>query len=228
MKSISALFLSLCLLFPAMTQTTPSIKKDLYSYILKIQLPSGMSVDEAFCGFYKGKPIEFDKNWALLPEDGEALAFSVLITPEVGFKTQGNNVRYMHRLEDKPFCWYDLTLELTNNKQIWHIKKLDPQDAPLQLPDHTIILLLEPSYIEKVIEPTAVACIKKAETRDPSAPRIMVLPTIVINQDVDEDDLCEACVYAQLAAVELRAIHKKPAMEIKKEQLAVIALCNPS
>lgn len=220
---VCALLLLFCLQLNATAQLT---KKDLFSYILKMQLPSGMHLDEAFCGFYKGKPIEFDKNWALLPEDGEALAFSIIVTPEVGFKTQGTNVRYMHRIEEQPFCWYDITLEFKEQKQVWHIKKLNSQDAPVQLPDHAIIILLEPNHIEKVIEPAALACVKKAEARDPNAPRVIVLPTIVLDQELTEDDLTDACVHAQFAALELRAIHKKPTMEIKKEQLAIIALCN--
>jgi len=195
----------------------------LYSYIFKIKIPATIELREALCGFYKGKPIEFEKNCAVLLEDEEQFTFSLIITPEIDFKTSGNNVRYVQRIKNKPFRWYDFTLIRDHNASLlWTIKELQKKEAPLKIPDHTIILLLHPKCVERLIKPkicsNAHAC--------PDSACVVVLPTVVLREDMQEDELHTCCAEAQIASLELRAIHQKPSAQVRKEQLAVIELCN--
>ena len=196
-----------------------------YSYVFKIKIPAGIELCESLCGFYKGKPIDFEKNWAVWFEDEEQFTFSLIITPEVAFKTIGNNVRCVQRIKNQPFRWYDLTLSKNKNaSSVWTIKQLDKKEAPLKIPDHTIILLLQPDCVEKLVKP--VGCINQTTSVDMAC--VVALPTVVLRANVTEEELQEACIQAQIASLELRAIHQKPSAHVRKEQLAIIALCNKS
>lgn len=193
--------------------------KESYLYTIKFILPHGVKLTEELCGFYKGKPIEFDKRWALLPTDDESFAFSILITPQVHFTFDGNNVSSIRRVTSVPFKWFDLTLQASKRTGTyhWNITELKKDEAPNQIPDHAIIVLLDPKFIEKLTSPVNPC-------PDQPSGKIIALPSIAIDEYADEDELNEACELAQLASIDLRTIHQKPELLVKQEPLSILTL----
>lgn len=205
-----ALSLSSCLLF------SRSEKREHFSYLLNIQLPSHIQFHTPIPGFYKGTPLKLGKNCTSFSGDTQAL--TVLITPQASFESvRGNNIRGISRLPDQPFCWYDLTLraDINGKAYVWEIKKLDAKEAPLQIPEHAIILCFNPEFIEGLKTPGAI------ETSGTIA-----LPTIIIRSDTEQEPFDAACNEAWLASLELRTIHQEPSVHIQKEPQVIISLCN--
>ena len=203
-------------------------KQEAFSYILKVRLARNMKLNEPIPGFYKGKPLELGTSCAIIPESNKVSTFSVIITPEVTHEAEGNNIRYLRRKEAMPFAWYDLTLRIQPQEEdsekvtIWDIKKLDPHEAPLQIPEHAIIIYYNPDFIEKLEDMTRAETCKEIDLH---ASRIIALPAIVIRPDIDEEELNHACVEALLASLEPRTLHQKSSVTTKREQRTIISLC---
>ncbi len=189
----------------------PLLGKTPSSYALKIQMPPEVHLHEPLSVFYKGRTIEFDGSCALIPESETTFTFSLIITPEITFASERNNILHMKRLPSQPFAWYDITFH-PERKERWEIVKLAPEEASYKIPDHGIILLLNPEYIEEVVQPTARAC-------SPSL-HVIHLPTLVIDPTLTEDELHTAFTAARLAALDVQGIHKKPESRCLKRELS--------
>jgi len=205
-------------------RTAHATDTERYSYILKIQLPTNCCLAESFCAFYKGKPLTFDCDWAMIPEDHKTLVFSIIITPEIRFHAKGNNVSTLERIEKIPFAWYDVTLHPqvtpTATTYTWSIKKLTSEQAPLQIPDHAVTILFNPQMIDTLVDET-----NNQIASEKNGCHTIALPTIRLHQHLDTDACNDACAQAQLASLDLRTVHQKPSIEVKKEHLAVISIC---
>lgn len=164
--------------------------------------------------------------------------FSLVITPQVTFTAEGNTIKWLQRIKGKPFRWFDLTqaslsesLSLrseesyagqapSRKKSTWVIKELSKDEAPLQLPDHAIVLLLDPKFVSEL-----------SEAQQPCAGRSIAshfipLPTIKITTK-SEEALNDACAQAALGAVDLRTIHQKQPLQIRQSQKAIMSLATP-
>lgn len=171
------------------------------SYILKLQLPPRVHIQEEICGFYKGKHIVFDGSMALIPEHETNFTFSIIITPEVRFSSVKNNVQHIKRIKDVACSWYDITFRQDGLTPYWEINKLDLKDAPMRIPDHGIILLLDPDIIESLIQPSV--------SPSRNSPHIRQLPQIILRPETTEEELNSAYTEGHLASVHLRTIHHK-------------------
>lgn len=207
----------LCLVFCKTQNAIPAqqLKQELYSYVLKMRLPHHLEFHTPVPGFYKGSMLELGNNCTLISENNKVLTFSLIITPEVTFESQGNNVHFQRRLPDQPFLWYDLTLHTRmqasededKKAYTWSIKKLSPQEAPLQIPDHAIIIYHNPELIEKLED------LGKPESFGKDNSHVIALPTIIVQSETDQSQFDKICDEAWLAALELRTIHQKESVE---------------
>ena len=226
MKKIISLF-AFTLLSLTTQQLLTHTKQEAYSYILKVRLARNMKLSEPIPGFYKGKPLELGADCAIIPESNKVSTFSIIITPEVTHEAEGNNIRYLRRKEEMPFAWYDLTLrtqtqdEDTEKITIWDIKKLESDEAPVQIPEHAIVIYYNPDFIEKLEDMNRTETCKTIDL----ASRVIALPAIVIRSDIDEEELNQACIEALLASLEPRTLHQKSSVATKREQRTIISLC---
>lgn len=220
-----------CIAYIALSSTALAIAaptREAYSYILKLRLARNIKLNEPVYAFYKGKPLELGTNCAIISENSKVPTFSIIITPDVTHEAEGNNVRYLRRKEDMPFAWYDLTLRTQTQDEdaekitTWDIKKLDADEAPLQIPEHAIVVYYNPEFVEKL---DTMSATERCKNIDTSTSRVIALPAIVFRSDVDEDELNFACVEALLASLELRTIHKKTSVDTKRDQRTIITLC---
>ena len=198
-------------------------------YSLKAKLPTHLAhLKSSLPVYYKGHKIDLTQGWTKLPECSEPCTFSLLITENVDFVAKGNTVRYLKRIPDQEYAWYDLTLSLhddgadhdasktTSQKTYsWSVEKHDPEDTPERIPEHTIVLLTNPDFIESL----------KTETSLPGALDI-VLPTIVFKDTIDEEDFQESVLHVLMGPVlDLDAIHRKdsPTCMTRKDTVVISA-----
>lgn len=184
-------------------------------YSLKAEIPFALrSVENNLPIYYKGHKIDLSQGWTKLPECSEPCTFSLLITENVDFSAKGNTVRYLKRIKEQDYAWYDLTLtfhdepkNISDNLEFpatpkktysWEIE-LNESDAPERIPEHTIVLLTNPNFIA-------------ALRTEPALPGVIdiVLPTIVFKDTIDPQEFKETCDTILLGPVlDLDAIHRK-------------------
>lgn len=174
------------------------------TYSIGVRFPESLSHDSyEVPAYYKGHKINLHR-WTSLPAGQPC---SILITPTVSFKTQGNTVHYLKRDADKPCLWFDLTLTFCNeedeggNKKSyydWIIEERDEDELPLRILDHTLIVLVDPAYIKGLVVEPAV----------PNSVDV-VLPTIYFKDDIQEQDLKDGMVKVLMEAMDLDGIHCK-------------------
>jgi hypothetical protein len=186
-------------------------------YSLKAKLPIHLKdVKGSLPVYYKGHKIDLTQGWTKLPECAEPCTFSLLITENVDFVAKGNTVRYLKRIPDQNHVWYDLTLSFHDEPKdenvdhtespapskktySWSIEKHDSDETPERIPEHTIVLLTNPDFIDSL----------KTETSLPGAIDI-VLPTIVFKDDIDPELFQESVLNILMGpAMGLGAIHRK-------------------
>lgn len=199
-------------------------------YSLKAKFPQALaSLSPSLPVYYKGHKIDLTKGWTKLPECSEPCTFSLLITENVDFVAKGNNVRYLKRIPDQEYTWYDLTLTLEQEAKDtelvtpmpaqktyrWNIERHDEAATPERIPEHTIVLLTNPAFVEKL----------KTETALPGAIDI-VLPTVVFKETVDPETFKEKSEEILLGPVmDLDAIHRKdsPSCMTRKDTVVISA-----
>lgn len=175
--------------------------KDHATYLLKLKFPQTIREMPGLSGCYRGNPLDLQEHWCMLPEAQEVYAFSIVITPEIAYKTTGNNVKYLKRQTGSACRWFDITLHLdkkTGNYS-WDVEEKARHDMPMRLPDHAIIIFLNPDFVDTV---RTLA----ADEEERSALNIIVLPVIVLKKNVTAQDLDESSVYPQLALLDLKPI----------------------
>jgi hypothetical protein len=197
-------------------------------YSLKTKMPASLKELGSVPVYYKGHKIDLAQGWAKLPECGEPCTFSLLITENVDFSAKGNTVRYLKRIKEQPYTWYDLTLnfhnerpEITENDPdttpapakttySWDIEQHDSSETPERIPEHTIVLLTNPTFIESL-------------KTEPSLPGDIVLPTIVFKDGIDTEEYKESSLNILLGpVVNLDAIHRKDSPTCMTRKDAVV------
>ena len=181
-------------------------------YGLKVRIPPKITKDY-FSIYYKGFSLDLnEEGWVQLPECDEPCSFSLLITEDVDFKSKDNKICYLKRIDGQDFLWYDLTLSfctvpgantkdtLKEKTYTWLIE--ERSDVPERIPEHTIILLANPEFIDTL----------QTETPLPGTNDI-TLPTITFKKDekLDLEAFKDSLIAIQLGAgLNLDAIHKEP------------------
>jgi len=183
--------------------------KGFLPYAINLQLPH---TNANIPGYYKGFKLPLKEGRALLPECKTSLVFSFVITKNLSFAMRDRTVSSLIRNLDAPCAWYDLTLVFNtkNNEDdddeatqdySWIIEKKSLDDVPKRLPLHAIVLLIDPQFIETVVD--------KETTHTPD---VINLPTIVFKELSTEQlakDFENALVAAVMNGLDLDAIHSK-------------------
>lgn len=197
-----------------------------YSYILKFQFPASFASTPELLGWYKGKPLDLKDHWCIIREDEETVAFSLVITPEIKFISRGNNVAYLKRLPDQPCKWYDLTLHIDHNKQIyyWEIEEKSLSEVPLRLPEHTIAIQTNPDFIDKVEEVIELTDSEEEPSKEAFKTHTIDLPMIFIKKNLTKIAFQQASVYPLLASLDLKTIHREAKKAIKHDQALVVSM----
>lgn len=195
-------------------------------YSITIKLPSHCA-DEHIPAYYKGHKLNLHEGWTHVPECGHPSMFSLLITEDVEFSSKGNTVRYLKRIPDQKYVWYDITLTLCKKNDTdsykhdkteedqsytWDIEERNHDEVPERIPDHTIVLLTNPDFIKSVTSTPSV----------PGSPEI-ILPTIQFKEDIDKKEFEDTMLSIIVgAALNLNAIHtNKTTCTIKKENIII-------
>jgi hypothetical protein len=188
------------------------------SYILKLNVPSQVINTQGLKAYYKGYQIDLSELWALLPECDNPLTFSILITENVDVKAKGNTIRYLKRIEDLDFKWYDLTLTFDNanleNVYKWTIEERDEESAPTRISENTLVILADPLLIESL----ATAPAQQMNNN-------ISMPTVMFRRDISAAEFQESLICSLMNTLNLDAFHKKdrPACQ-KRHDAAVISI----
>ncbi|KKR97250.1 MAG: hypothetical protein UU47_C0001G0023 [candidate division TM6 bacterium GW2011_GWE2_41_16] len=178
--------------------------KNCRCFVLSVHTPIS-SNSKGLYACYKGRIIALNSVDCILPEQDKSLAFSYVVTEDVGIVAQKNTIRYLKRDESLPCNWYDITLKIDDSRDeptySWTVDKRAKNNMPLQLPETAILILADPSIIEKV-EPTRAEPINKTGT----ANNVVSLPTIFIKENVDAE---KQSARASLALINLRTISSR-------------------
>ena len=197
-----------------------------YSYVLKFQFPATLTSTPELRGWYKGKPLDLRDHWCIIREEDETVAFSLVITPEIKFKSRGNNVDYLKRISEQPCKWYDLTLHIDHNKQTcyWEIEEKGLDEVPLRLPLHTIAIQTNPDIIDKVEEIVESSESDDSPHRESCKTNVINLPMIFIKKNLIKADFQEASIYPLMASIDLRTIHQEAKKIIRQDQALIVSM----
>lgn len=208
MKQTKSLYISLILLSIALgslTTATTTQTEQSNSYILTLQVPSYITDTAGIKGYYKGYQIDLTEQWALLPECGNPLTFSLLLTDNVSIKGKGNTIRYLERMDELPFKWYDLTLKFENiatgTTYSWNVEERDRTNAPSRIPDTTIIILINPDFISSLSASEAQTMVNSSSN--------ICMPTILFKEDIAPAEFKDSLVQTIMGTLNLDAIHTK-------------------
>lgn len=179
--------------------------KESISYILKVDFPKSIKNIPNLCAYYKGYAINFDDNICLVRQDNYINQLILVITPEINHKSQGNNIKYLERLESKPCRVFYITnkIDLSKLSSGWYFQEENIDNLPLRLPECSLVLLMDPTYVEKL------ALEEEHEISKNSYGTLINLPKVVIRKDVNNDDIIRSMNYVWLSAFDIRAIHTK-------------------
>ena len=160
-------------------------------------------------GYYKGYKLEFDNDYCIIPEDQVCTYFPIIITQAVKHTLNGNNIRYLARIANKPCRLFHASLK--DNQ--WTIEEEAPEKIPLTIAENALVLLLNPDYIDTL---------KGSKKSGNSEHSLVDLPHIYIKPTVTQQELQATSLYALLASLDSNAIHCPIAKKIKKERTTVL------
>lgn len=172
------------------------------SFILRLAYPPGLSM-YGVTAYYKGIPYDLAEGWALIKDDQGPALLSVVIAESLEWKAEGNMVRYLQRLPNKPFLWFDLTLSLKKTgSYAWNIQKRSAQEVPLRLPENTLFVELNPELFETLLTLDQEDCSAKSD--------LITLPIIQLRKALTQEEFDAKSVYSHLASLDLKTINREP------------------
>lgn len=201
-------------------------------FIGSIQFPSALELLPSLRIYYAGKKIstelDEDANRILfsIPEQKNRTLFYVVVTPKIKFVSNENTIEYLKLISGLPYKFYVIELNTTeeitqkkrvkfsltsndqlipcstNTKYSWTIKELTNLPAG-RIPDETIIICFDPTYIQKLEGGNAI-----------EFPRIVVKPDL-LKLVGSEAKFHELSTKWFLAALDTDTIHEPPSSEIK-------------
>lgn len=136
---------------------SPFQEKLNFSYSFSVKVPPAIIKNlPPVCAYYKGEKLNFESNFCIIYEDSKMASFTIVITPDITRKAEDKNVYYLERKEDLPcVIYYVNQVEKVNSPDFqnydieWHIdKETNTKNMPKRLPDNSIIILLDPEYID--------------------------------------------------------------------------------
>lgn len=218
-KNLSLLILSSILLINNKAEEPTPIKD--VSFLLNINFPKELSKTPSLYGYYKGCRLEFEKDFCIVPENNKCANFTIVITPKVNYKTDGNNVQYLERIRDIPckmFFTFQETKDSENNLCLWNIEELKiSETTSLKIPDNSILLLVEPKFVGNISEN-----IKKKKDFESA---LIDLPEInICLENSSKEELFTSFDHAALSAPDLNPIHAKIKKNIIHNQNSVISM----
>jgi len=212
--------------------TTSGIDRVLpsFSYVLKTQLPTGLPAHGGLRGYYKGKPLHLKDGWCVIPENQEVVTFSIIVSQDIGFKSQGNTVQYLHRT-NSPCRWFDITLQVSssdhNNPEkkhltyFWRIVEKSPQETPGIIPFNSIILYMNPDFIDRIEERIEKNCDEEKPYGCALSRTTLMLPTIFFKNNISPKEWKDAISYSELAALDLKTIHLEEKYNVYNESVII-------
>lgn len=185
-----------------------------FSYILRLKFPKHIKQIPQIKGYYKGKQLNFDKDFCILSESKVVSKFFLFITKAENaptIKSNGNNILYFSRQKNKPFKLFSITLE----NKLWIVK--EEKDISHKIPESSIIILLDPDFVESIKEENHLN-VKMESTY------LIYLPKIIINTKVKQIDLDRDSELALLSACDLNAFHSNIQTHKKHQGIVSISL----
>jgi hypothetical protein len=173
-----------------------------------------------YCSGYKIK-CDIDHNskriFFSILDDRMQTDFSILVADSIVFETESNTVKYLKINQHKKYKFYTLRLKeivnddphnkeaLPQSKFVWQIREERLFYANGRIPDATIIICYNPSFIETMRGGNSVE-----------------FPTIVIKPDIltvvgSELNLHDSSVQLLLSSLDYNALHSRTKEEIKQD-----------
>lgn len=184
------------IIFPSNIKTIPQVP--LYQRGTKVQT----EMDNP------GKKIQFT-----LSEDKKQRDFYFLITQHVQPKVKNNIVKYLKVHQNQAYKLFHLK---RSGAKLWKIQEEELSEKRI-IPDETLIIIFNPSYVDKVTEGNNFE-----------------LPKILIKKDIlalagSEEKLHDEANELLMACLDLNILHIKPTSEIKSDykKKLVIAMSTP-
>jgi hypothetical protein len=189
-------------------------------YIIRVEFPSFIKNIPTLYGYYKGYRVEFDNNLCIIADSKAYDNFIIVITEQVHHKSEGNNIKYLQRLEDKRCRLFYLTPEYNRWDPTcvnWLVEEEDSKNLPLRLPESAFVLLFNPDYVKVPVshKPTNKHILSK---------ELIYLPTIVVSSTISQKKITKSSTYALLASLDANAIHRQPKKELKQEQAVLMSV----
>lgn len=192
-------------------------------YLLRVVLPHGCHVDGlgALCN---GCPVTLNEHGNLLPISTRRSVFSIIITESLDFAPEGNGIRYLKRFKDKPCLWYDVTLIYDSESPAgyhWEITELAEEDMPTRIPEHAIVVFLEPRFVTGLQECSDARCSEYGSTMEAveeGIKNLFILPHVMIDPETSCEDLQESLGLIALATLDVRTLHRAPHYAIERDE----------
>ena len=215
-------------------------------YVGRIQFPACVESPPPMPSLlYKGgeHSVDIDKHDTRVPrratyelyDDRLCCEFYIVIT-EYLKRPNANDFAHLETSDQHPYAFYHVKristiktlvdehqtgtsapLNLGEKIEYWEITRIEKNDPEMVLPDHTLIFLMNPSYVEVITE----------SWRPDDA--IIPLPTLKFNDEIDEKTLHALGAKMVCALLDFKCIHKKPTKTIAAfAQNRTIAVQNPS
>lgn len=188
-------------------------------YAVVVEAPSCFIKQQEECiikMYFAGSELDI-KGLCVLPPCGYREEFSLVITPGVTFKTRGNKnvVSYLKRHKDAPCLWYDITLVRLESEEAaesgdsdvapkevytWRIRQRNLDEVPLLLPEHTVLLVMDPALLQSIEN-------KTTELYGPN--KVIYLPKLILKKDICREAFEDAQLRAVLGSIDIDSIHEK-------------------
>ncbi len=194
--------------------------KETISYILRIEFPNFIKTIPNLCAYYKGYAINFDENICLIRQENYINQIVLVVTPEINHKSEGNNIKYLERIENKPCRIFYITNRLDkSNSSVWDFQEENIENLPLRLPECSLVVLLDPNYIDGLRTTYNHKSSDYSSNKNPVKANfgtLIHLPKLIIKNDIKPSEINASMNYIWLAAFDSRAIHTKLKKRIHK------------
>lgn len=193
--------------------------QEIVSYILKVDFPKSIEKIPELCAYYRGYKINFDRDICLIRQAIPSNQFILVITSEVNHKSEGNNIKYLERIESKPCKVFYITSKIDkNNISKWSFEEENIENLPLRIPEGSLVLLMDPNYID---------CLKNYEEQEISKNSygtIITLPKIIIKKNAQANEINSSMNYIWLAAFDSNAIHTNVKRASKENAKVIVSM----
>ena len=185
-----------------------------HQYIFRIARPPELDTLKGVSCYYKGTPYDLAEGWCLIRQDKELVLVSILIAENIEWSCDGNMIRHLKLIQNKPFLWFDLTLILTKHGVYsWKVEQRAAHEVPARLPESTLFIQLNPELVEGF---------QKEEPTSHSS--IIEFPTLLLKKSLTREQFDTMTVYTQLALPDLKTIHREPRKAIKTTDPLKVAM----